>query len=112
MPMTKEQMLAVAALARLDLGVNAGAPLHDASDEASREARIDRLAGQLDAVIGYMDMLRQVDAEDVEPLYSPMSSVAGPRPDCAVKTLTVEEVLADAPQRQGTYFAVPPVPVI
>ncbi|MDR2161696.1 MAG: aspartyl/glutamyl-tRNA amidotransferase subunit C [Desulfovibrio sp.] len=34
---------------------------------------------------------------------------APPRSDQAVKTRSAEEILANAPSRQGHFFAVPPV---
>ena len=96
MPVSKEQVLATAALARLDLTRAGGADL-------------DRLAAQLEAIVGYMDILNQIDTSGVEPLYSPLRHTAPPRPDTAVKTRSAEEILANAPRRQGRFFAVPPV---
>ena len=105
MSVTKEQVLATAALARLDLTQTAEG--HSSPEEA--EAVLNRLASQMEAIIGYMDILDQVDTEGVEPLYSPMPEVAPPREDIAVKTRSVEEILSGAPRRQGRFFAVPPV---
>ena len=105
MSVTKEQVLATAALARLDLSLSAGGSL--SPDEA--EMAVNRLAAQMEDIIGYMDILEQVNTENVEPLYSPMLEVAPPREDVAVKTRTVEEILSGAPRRQGSFFAVPPV---
>jgi aspartyl-tRNA(Asn)/glutamyl-tRNA(Gln) amidotransferase subunit C len=63
----------------------------------------------MEAIVGYMDILNQIDTSGVEPLYSPLSNPAPPRPDVAVKTRSAEEILANAPKRQGRFFAVPPV---
>ena len=105
MSVTKEQVLATAALARLDLTV---ASAHSGT-EASTDATVTRLAAQLGAVVGYMDILNQVDTTGVEPLYSPLQQPAPPRPDKAEKHLTAEEILANAPKKHQTFFAVPPV---
>jgi aspartyl-tRNA(Asn)/glutamyl-tRNA(Gln) amidotransferase subunit C len=96
MSVSKEQVLATAALARLDLTQAGGAAL-------------DRLAAQMEAIVGYMDILNRIDTSGVEPLYSPLRNAAPPRPDLAAKTRSVEEILANAPRRQGRFFAVPPV---
>jgi aspartyl-tRNA(Asn)/glutamyl-tRNA(Gln) amidotransferase subunit C len=96
MSVSKEQVLATAALARLDL------------TQAGGDA-LDRLAAQMEAIVGYMDILNQIDTSGVEPLYSPLRHPAPPRPDAAAKTRSVEEILANAPRRQGRFFAVPPV---
>lgn len=105
MSVSKEQVLATAALCRLDLSVTSA---H--AEQESPEERVTRIASQLDAVVKYMDVLNRVDTEGVEPLYSLLRRhVAPPRPDAAEKLLTAEEILANAPRRQQTFFAVPPV---
>lgn len=104
MPVSKEQVLATAALARLDPFVSSphARPEHP-------EERLTRLASQLDAVIGYMEILDRVDTENVEPLYSPMQYTAPPRKDSAEKRRGTEEILTNAPKRQQRFFAVPPI---
>ena len=102
MSVSKEQVLATAALARLDLAEGALSP-----QEA--EDRLDRLAAQMESIVGYMDILEQVDTTGVEPLYFPLCGTAGPRADEPVKKRDVEEILSGAPGRQGRFFAVPPV---
>lgn len=105
MSVTKEQVLATAALCRLDLSVHSAHAVPESSEE-----RVIRIASQLDAVVGYMDILNQVDTSQVEPLYSPLQHhIAPPRPDVAEKLLSAEDILANAPKRQQTFFAVPPV---
>ena len=101
MPVTKEQVLATAALARIDLSAG-----HSAEEA---EKAISRIAGQMESIVQYMDILNHVDTTGVEPLYSPMRHVAPPRPDVAAKRLKPGEILAEAPERQGDFFAVPPV---
>lgn len=103
MPVSKEQVLETAALCRLDLAASAARSGEDP------EAHLARLAGQLDAVIGYMDILEQVDTSGVEPLYSPLRHTAPPRADQAEKRRTADEMLANAPKLQQHFFVVPPV---
>ena len=104
MPVTKEQVLATAALCRLDLSVTSANGRDESPDE-----RVARIASQLDAVVGYMDILNAVDTTGIEPLYSPIEHIAPPRPDVAEKRRTAEEILANAPQRRQNFFEVPPV---
>ncbi|MDR0826801.1 MAG: Asp-tRNA(Asn)/Glu-tRNA(Gln) amidotransferase subunit GatC [Desulfovibrio sp.] len=101
MPVSKEQVLATAVLCRLDL----------ASDVAGEDAdkRVERLAAQLDAVIGYMDILNKLDTENIEPLYSTLQNPAPPRADVAEKKRVADEILANAPERRQDFFVVPPV---
>jgi len=104
MPVTKEQVLATAALCRIDFSVSS-----ENVGSESAEERVARIAAQLDAIVGYMDILNQVNTEGVEPLYSSLEHVAPLRKDVAEKHLTADEILANAPQRQQTFFVVPPV---
>ena len=105
MSVSKEQVLATAALARLDLAQSTKGVL--SPQEA--EIHVNRLAAQMESIVGYMDILEQVDTTGVEPLYFPLCEAAGPRADEAVKKRGVEEILSGAPARQGRFFAVPPV---
>lgn len=104
MPVTKEQVLATAALCRLDVSI---AP--SGATDKNAEARIERMASQMDSIVGYMDILNAVNTDDVEPLFSPMQEVAPPREDLALRKLTPEEVLVNAPKRRQNFFIVPPV---
>lgn len=104
MSVSKEQVLATAALCRLDLSISSVHAKVETPDE-----RIGRIASQLDAVVGYMDILNQVDTESVEPLYCPIHETAPPRADIAEKRLQADEILANAPRRQQHFFVVPPV---
>ena len=104
MPVTKKQVLETAALCRLDLSTTGS----DAQAESS-DSRVERIASQLDAVVGYMDILDQADTENIEPLYSPLEHIAPPRKDRVEQRCTVNDILANAPSRQQNFFVVPPV---
>lgn len=101
MAVDKAQVLAVARLARLDL--------YAGYEPDAADAAVALLARQMEDIVGYMDILDQVDTAGVEPMYSPMDGIAPPRADAMVRHLTVEEVLENAPKRQGNFFAVPPI---
>jgi aspartyl-tRNA(Asn)/glutamyl-tRNA(Gln) amidotransferase subunit C len=95
---TKEQILATAALCRLDPA---------AGTEA--DCALTGLAAQLDDVLRYMDILNNMDTDGVQPLYSPLQHPQPPRADVAEKTRNAAEILANAPERQDNFFVVPPV---
>lgn len=102
MPVSKEQVLAIAGLCRLDLTVSA-------SGGEDPQARLERIASEMDAIVGYIDILSKVDTSSVEPLYSPLQDPVPPRADQAERRLGVDEVLANAPRRKQNFFVVPPV---
>ena len=105
MSVSKEMVLATAALCRLDISVSSA---H--AGQESPEERVTRIASELDSVVGYMDIINHVDTSGVEPLYSPLQEhIAPPRADVVDQPLSAEDILANAPKRQQTFFAVPPV---
>jgi len=93
MTLTPEQVAHVALLARLELG----------------PADLERFARQLSAILDYVDQLQQVDTAGVEPLAHPLPLRNVFRPDDPRPSLPVDEALANAPDRQGDFFAVPAV---
>ena len=88
-----DQVRKVAVLARLDLPA----------------ADLSVLAQQLTAILGYMDQLKELDTENVEPLAHPLPVQNVFRPDELRPSLPVEEALRNAPARSGDFFAVPAV---
>jgi aspartyl-tRNA(Asn)/glutamyl-tRNA(Gln) amidotransferase subunit C len=97
---SKEKVLRVATLARLDLVAGLS--------PAEAETKLTRFAKQFDDIVALMDTLREVDTTGVEPLYWPLSAEAAPpREDVAVKTNTRDELLRNAPEQDGQFFVVP-----
>ena len=109
MAFTKDDVLAIATLARLDLcyGLNA----------EESETRLLEVADQMDRAIEFISILEEVNTDGVEPLFSPLfpshdsvlPHVAPPREDVAFIPDSAEAVLSNAPERQATFFVVPPV---
>ena len=88
-----EQVRKVARLARLDLN----------------DADLALMAEQLSAILDYVDQLKQLDTEGVEPLAHPLPLQNVFRPDESGRSLSVGEALANAPNRLGDFFGVPAV---
>lgn len=95
-PLSREDILHVATLASLDLS----------------EPEVDRLVGELAAIIDYMKSLDAVDVTGVEPTYQPVLDEL-PRTELRVDevrpSLSPDRVLADAPSSEQGGFAVPRV---
>ena len=92
MAIDREQLLHVAHLARLELPVE----------------ELDRLGAQLNDIIEAVSKVSELDLSDVPATSHPLdvANVWGadePRP-----CLTVEEALVNAPEREGSFFKVPP----
>ena len=83
----------VATLARLELS----------------DADLAKMAGQLSAILDYVDQLKQVPTDGVEPLAHPLNIHNVFREDDPCESLPVEAALANAPDRKGDFFGVPAV---
>ena len=88
----EETVLHVARLARLAL----------TDDE------LDRLGGQLNAILAAVAKVSELELGDVPPTSHPLDLVNAWGEDEPRPSLTVEEALANAPEREGNFFKVPP----
>jgi len=92
MAISREQLLHVAHLARLEL----------------REEEIERLEMQLNDILDAVSKVSELDLEDVPPTSHPLDIVNRWEADEPRPCLSLEEALANAPERDGPYFKVPP----
>jgi aspartyl-tRNA(Asn)/glutamyl-tRNA(Gln) amidotransferase subunit C len=92
MAITREEVLHVAKLARLEL-----------TDE-----EVERLTGELGAILEAVGKVAELDLSDVPPTSHPLSLVNAWRDDEPHESLDLDEVFANAPQREGDLFRVPP----
>jgi aspartyl-tRNA(Asn)/glutamyl-tRNA(Gln) amidotransferase subunit C len=95
-PLSAEQVRAVARLARLELS----------------EDRIQQLRGELGAVLAYMDALREVDVDGVEPMTHPNDALASLDEDkerTSSETLSTDAFMAIAPETTPPFVSVPKV---
>ncbi len=67
----------------------------------------ERMREQLDRILGYIDKLRQLDTEGVEPTSHAVPMVNVLREDELRPCLPPEAMLANAPDRSGEFFRVP-----
>ena len=88
---SREEVQHVARLARL----------HLTDDE------VERMRQQLDAILAYIDKLRELDVEGVEPTAHAVPLVNVMRDDEVAPSLSQEAALANAPDRAGEFFRVP-----
>lgn len=73
------------------------------------EAEAERLREELNAILGWIEQLHEVDIEGVEPLTGAAQMALKMRADVVDDGGYPEKVLANAPERIGAYFAVPKV---
>jgi aspartyl-tRNA(Asn)/glutamyl-tRNA(Gln) amidotransferase subunit C len=67
------------------------------------------LQGELNAILGYVEQLAEVDVEGVEPLSGGAQMAMRLREDVVTDGEIAEKILANAPDRTGQFFSVPKV---
>jgi len=92
MTIDRETVVHVARLARLDL----------------REDEVDRLTGELAAILDAVSKVAELDLDGVPPTSHPLDLVNVWADDEPRPSLSLDEALANAPAREGDLFRVPP----
>ena len=93
MSVTNEQVRHIARLARIAM-----------SDE-----EIERLAPELNNILGWVEQLGEVNTDGVEPLTAVIEQKLRLREDAVTEGNIRDDVLANAPDAQHGFFAVPKV---
>jgi aspartyl-tRNA(Asn)/glutamyl-tRNA(Gln) amidotransferase subunit C len=88
----RDQLLHVARLARLEL----------------RDDEVERLGAQLNDILAAVSKVSELDLSDVPPTSHPLDVVNVWADDKPAPSLSVADALANAPEREGDYFKVPP----
>ena len=73
------------------------------------EEQVGPLQDQLNGILGWIDQLNEVDVEGVAPLTGAADMAQRLRADLVTDGGIAEQVLANAPERSGPFFAVPKV---
>jgi len=93
MKLTRTEVERIAVLARLRLTVE---------EEG-------QLTEQLDSILTYMDKLNQIDTANVEPFSHGLHSANVLREDRVTNQPNADALLANAPDRDGSFFKVPKI---
>jgi aspartyl-tRNA(Asn)/glutamyl-tRNA(Gln) amidotransferase subunit C len=91
-PISRDEVLHVARLARLAL----------------TEEEVERLTGELGAILDAVGIVAELDLDDVAPTSHPLDLVNVWDEDEPRPSLPLEDVFANAPERDGDLFRVPP----
>lgn len=73
------------------------------------DAELPGLAKELSAILGFVEQLSEVDTETVQPLTSAVATTMRLRVDEVTDGGYPQDVLANAPDKDDDYFAVPKV---
>ena len=92
MAITREEVLHVARLARLEL----------------TEEEVERFRGQLSAILDAVSKVSELDLADVPPTSHPLDLANAWDEDEPHRCLTLDEAFANAPDRDEDFFRSPP----
>jgi aspartyl-tRNA(Asn)/glutamyl-tRNA(Gln) amidotransferase subunit C len=70
---------------------------------------VQTLQGELNAILGYVEQLAEVNVDGIEPLSGGAQMALRQREDVLTDGGIPEQILANAPDRMGNFFAVPKV---
>jgi aspartyl-tRNA(Asn)/glutamyl-tRNA(Gln) amidotransferase subunit C len=73
------------------------------------DAEIAQVQAELNGILGWIEQLNEVNIEGVEPLTGAASMALKMREDVVNDGNIQDDMLANAPERIGPYFAVPKV---
>ncbi|MCH8554788.1 MAG: Asp-tRNA(Asn)/Glu-tRNA(Gln) amidotransferase subunit GatC [Schleiferiaceae bacterium] len=93
MKITKEEIQKLAHLSRLSFN----------------EQELENFTSDMDKILGFVDKIQELDLEGVTPLVYLNENAHVLREDEVIQSITHEEALKNAPQRDTDYFRVPKV---
>lgn len=73
------------------------------------DTEVKHLANDMNSILGYMDLLNELDTTNVAPLEHVIELDSRLRPDVAKEPLAHEDALKNAPDADSDYFRVPKV---
>jgi aspartyl-tRNA(Asn)/glutamyl-tRNA(Gln) amidotransferase subunit C len=76
---------------------------------AVSEVEAEALQGELNAILGFVEQLNEVDVGGVEPMTSVIAMKMKMRPDIVTEGERADAVIVNAPAREESFFVVPKV---
>jgi aspartyl-tRNA(Asn)/glutamyl-tRNA(Gln) amidotransferase subunit C len=71
------------------------------------DAEVERMTHDLDAILGYVAALSDLDTDSIEPMTHAVPFDCPLREDVTEPALSLEEALQNAPRREASFFQVP-----
>ena len=73
------------------------------------EGQIETYTAQLEEILSYVDQLQAIDTQNVPPTTRAVEVVNAMRDDMVIVNSSREDILNQAPQREGDFFRVPKI---
>ncbi|MGB5077372.1 MAG: Asp-tRNA(Asn)/Glu-tRNA(Gln) amidotransferase subunit GatC [Sphingorhabdus sp.] len=76
---------------------------------AINDAEADKMVGELNGILAWVEQLGEVDVTGVEPMTAVIANKLRLREDVVTDGNVRDKVLANAPAKEGSFFGVPKV---
>lgn len=76
---------------------------------AVSEDEVEALKTELNAILGFVEQLNEVDVAGIEPMTAVVAMEMKKRVDIVTEGDQAERIVANAPAREGSFFVVPKV---
>lgn len=76
---------------------------------ALQEDELETMTGQMDAILGYVEKLNELNTDGIEPTAHAVPMENAFRADTVTESIGIERALQNAPERDGSCFKVPKV---
>ena len=73
------------------------------------EEQIESYTSQLEEILSYVDQLQEIDTQDIPPTTRAVEVVNAMREDLVEVNCCREDILEQAPHREGDFFRVPKI---
>ncbi len=73
------------------------------------DEEIHKFSGDLNSILGYVEKLKELDTDSVEPTSHALRQKNVFRQDVVRPSLSNEDALANAPETEADHFKVPPI---
>ena len=90
---TSQDVLKVAKLSRLEIS----------------DSEVELFTSQLEKILGYVAQLQKVDTSNIEPTTRAVEVINVMREDTVIATNVRDDLLDQAPQREGDFYRVPKI---
>ncbi len=76
---------------------------------AVTDAEAEKMQGELNAILGFVEQLNEVDVSGVEPMTSAVETTMRKRVDAVTAGNRADDIVANAPMSEDNFFMVPKV---
>ena len=74
-----------------------------------KEDKLDSLSSDLGAILKFVDQLKEINTENIDPTSNSLNQNLILREDTSINQNTADEILENAPEKESNFYVVPEV---